>query len=649
MNSIPPPGETNTATLLTDLQNRIVRLTQIIEGTDIAPWEFNLQTGETIFSKRWAQMIGYELHELGTVNAETWKLYVHPDDLVISEKLWEEHLAGRLKFYECEMRMKHKLGHWVWMKDKGKIAGITADGKAEWITGALHDIHERKQNELLLIQFKTLFERAIEAAEMGTWEYNIADNKLSWNAVVKEIHEVPEDYQPDLDKCFSFFVEGETRNKISKYFNDAITRGINYDLEVEIITYNNNRIWVRTIGIAEFEKDVCIRVHGLFQDINEKTLILKKLAIQEERFRQTFEYAPHGMALVGLDGKWLRVNKNLCDMLGYSEQELLTLTFQDLTHPDDLDKDVSLLHELLGGSVEHYQLEKRYIHENGDFVWTLLSVSIVKNDLGEPMHFVSQINDITERREMLESIQEKNQRLLNFAHIVSHNLRSHSANFSQMLDLLKVQYPEATENEYYPMLLRASANLKETISNLNEITLIQTKTIDSLERLNLFTYANVAIASINALAIETHAAIINNIDPDLFVNGVPAYLESIFLNFLTNSIKYRRPDVKPEIVLASESLSGFVVLSIKDNGLGINLATNKDKLFGMYKTFHAHPEARGIGLFITKNQVDALGGKIEVTSTVNEGTEFKIYFPMKQSEKTEQSRHGFFLQPEVRF
>jgi PAS domain S-box-containing protein len=124
-----------------------------------------------------------------------------------------------------------------------------------------------------------------------------------------------------------------------------------------------------------------------------------RLVESEERFRGAFEFAAFGMALVAPDGRWLRVNPSLCGIVGYTPEELLATTFQAITHPEDLDKDVQFVNRMLEGSISHYQLEKRYFHKNGHLVWILLSVSLVRNGDGSPLYFVSQIQDISARKE----------------------------------------------------------------------------------------------------------------------------------------------------------------------------------------------------------------------------------------------------------
>lgn len=144
------------------------------------------------------------------------------------------------------------------------------------------------------------------------------------------------------------------------------------------------------------------------QTLQEKNLQLEiaTLALKqsEERFRNSFETAAIGMALVGTDGSWLKVNRSLCDMLGMSENYLLSRTFQDITHPDDLDVDLHHVAELLEGKKDHYHMEKRYFHRDGHIIWINLSVSIVRDANRQPVHLVSQIEDITERKAREEKI-----------------------------------------------------------------------------------------------------------------------------------------------------------------------------------------------------------------------------------------------------
>ncbi|MGB7439731.1 MAG: PAS domain S-box protein [Coleofasciculaceae cyanobacterium] len=141
------------------------------------------------------------------------------------------------------------------------------------------------------------------------------------------------------------------------------------------------------------------------RDITERKRVAEELRESQERFREAFEYAAIGMALVSPEGCWLQVNHSLCEMVGYSEQELLATTFQAITHPEDLDVDINYVRQMLSGEICTYQMQKRYLHKQGQIVWILLSVSLVRDSQGQPLYFIAQIQDITERKRAEEELE----------------------------------------------------------------------------------------------------------------------------------------------------------------------------------------------------------------------------------------------------
>jgi len=165
--------------------------------------------------------------------------------------------------------------------------------------------------------------------------------------------------------------------------------------------------WVESAGTYLLDDPHVKGVVVQTRDITERKRTEEALGEAEERFRRSFDDAAIGMALVAPDGQFLRTNRSLCEILGYPEEELLEKTFQDITYPDDLDADLDQVRRMLVGKIRTYQMEKRYVHKYGQVVWVLLSVSMVRDEEGEPLYFVSQIQDISERKVLEERLEHR--------------------------------------------------------------------------------------------------------------------------------------------------------------------------------------------------------------------------------------------------
>jgi len=226
----------------------------------------------------------------------------------------------------------------------------------------------------------------------------------------------------------------------------------------------------------------------------------------------------------------------------------------------------------------------------------------------------------------MKVIESQNSRLFNFAHIVSHNLRSHASNLFLTLELLKSLNSPEEEQELKGSLFDISASLNDTINHLNEIVTAQFKSLDEQRSLRFDDALQTVLHSINRMIEDSSAEIYSDFSEVPEIVYIPSYLESILLNLITNAIKYRHSDRTPVIDICSYMEEGRTCLLIKDNGSGIDLEKYGERVFNLYQTFHQEKEAVGIGLFITKNQIETLQGSIEIESTVGEGTTFKIKF-----------------------
>ncbi|WP_396597809.1 PAS domain S-box protein [Dokdonia sp. R86516] len=471
-----------------------------------------------------------------------------------------------------------------------------------------------------------------EAASIGMWEYNVCESKLYWSVGTKNIHGVPLEYEPTVAEGVCFYKEGNHREKLQRDFNNAIIHGKKFDGHYIIITASSEEKWVRSVGVPVFEKGKCIKLYGVFQDIDFQKKAQLALKQKEQKFRKTFINAPNGVALISMEGEWIQINPQISKIFGYTVDEINRLRISELNYPGDIDINVILKEKLLSGDIENYQAERRFVHKTGKTVWTVLSVSLVKPEMSEPGYYICQVTDITSLKDanhrienLLSKTEGQNEKLLNFKHIVSHNLRSHTSNLDMLLTFLKQDIPRVEESSVFQMLMSAFGNLEETIKNLSEVSSFDNVTAEDFVEINVIEIIDKTLTSLNTLFHKVGGTVTVDISAELNVMAIPEYLRSIFLNILSNTITYRRENESLKVTISSTQDDDYTIIHFTDNGLGIDLDLHGNKIFGLYKTFHRNESSRGLGLYIVKNQIEALGGCVKVVSTVGEGSTFKIY------------------------
>lgn len=227
-------------------------------------------------------------------------------------------------------------------------------------------------------------------------------------------------------------------------------------------------------------------------------------------------------------------------------------------------------------------------------------------------------------QQTLDIIEGHNKRLYNFAHIVSHNLRSHVSNLQLSTALFETDGLDKDNLDLFDNFKEIGENLDVTLKHLNEIVTIQSGTNKELVSIRFETVFETVKASIKQLILQSKAIIYTEFSEVEEIDYLPAYMESIMLNLLTNSIKYKHSDRNPEINIFTYTEEDKVFLGVKDNGIGIDLEKYGDQVFKMYKTFNNNKDAQGLGLFLIKSQVESLGGKIFVESKLGKFTKFTM-------------------------
>ena len=532
--------------------------------------------------------------------------------------------------WDTELIIVTKKGNEVWIRAKGEAEIV--NGTCLRISGTFQDIDAKKKSELKYKETAERLKIATSNAKIGVWEYNVLNDQLLWDDNMYHLYGVSNTEFSGVYEAWQAAVHPDDKKRGMTEVEQAITGEKDFDTEFRVIWPNGAIKYIKAIARTERDPEgTAIKMIGTNWDITELKSTKLELERNQESFLDTFTNSSIGMALVGLDGKWIRINNGICTSLGYTEEELLKTTFKDITHPEDLDQGLMLMQEIVCGKRDSYQLEKKYFHKNGKLVYAIVTVTVVKDIHNQISHFIAQVLDITSRitaekqlKSLLSVTKTQNESLLNFAHIVSHNLRSHSSNMSMLAKFLMEEENQKEQKNIHRMLIDATNGLSETIQHLNEVVQVKTDSSKNMKSINLLDYIINIENSIQGLLNTKEAKTLLKVSENHNVMAVPAYLESILLNLYTNALKYSSEKRKPILNISSTLTNDSLIVKFSDNGQGIDLKRHGNKLFGMYKTFHKHKEAKGIGLFITKNQIESMNGTITVESLPDIGTTFII-------------------------
>jgi len=508
--------------------------------------------------------------------------------------------------------------------DKNKVVSLLAEGRM--ITEMVAAREKIKESEQ---KFRTLYEMSPVSFILYDFETGkILDFNPSFESISgydkKSIEKINFwDFLHNKNQQYREQIKNELENKrtFGPFEEKLINKeGIEYSVIINkslIVNKNGEKlVWTIIQDISESEKKE--------RQIREERKLLKTL----------IDNLPLNVYIKDTQSRKILVNQAECDYIGVdSAEELLGKSDFDLydkevaqiSRDEDL-KVMNTMEPILGR-------ETINIKKDGAITTFLTSKIPLKAANGKITGLVGislDISDIKKKEEELKNLIDvtslQNKKLVNFAHIVSHNLRSHTANFSMLLEFLVSEKDEEEKQNLVNMLVKASDHLLETLNNLNEVVVINTNV--SLKKKNILLNKEIKAVEKNLSDFfkNKNAKIINTIENDVKINAIPAYLDSILMNLFTNAIMYKSPDRDPIITLSSSRENGYIILSINDNGLGIDLKKYGDKLFGMYKTFHDNADAKGISLFLSKNQMEAMGGKITTSSEVGKGTTFNLHF-----------------------
>ncbi len=470
----------------------------------------------------------------------------------------------------------------------------------------------------------------IDQINVGIWEFDITTKDVKWSAGFYTIL----GYKPGEIECsYNFFLEHLL------YYHDkpAFLKAINTRNEdntntvhIRLLTKASGYQWFESTT-KKWEDNNVPKFTGSLININQAKLLALRSAQNDSFFNETGSIAKVSGFEIDVPSMSLSLSKEAFDIYELSDQVKLSI-----------DEAISFLEpqyrplitEAIDNAIKFcqpYDMELLFSTAKNNVIWVRAKGVPIIDDFGRCVKIrgiFQDIDNIKKKGLALQSsitlLNDQNKRLQNFAYIVSHNLRSNTGNLQFMVNLFEEGETEEDKVEVFAHIKSISSGLITTIEHLNEIVKIHTEIDRDRKTLEFEEVFKNVVLALQSNIDSTDAKIEYDFTKCPIISYIPAYLESIMQNLLTNSLKYRHMDRQPVITCRTVKDHNHIYMVFEDNGIGIDMERYGDKVFGMYKTFHQNPDAKGIGLFITRNQVESLGGTIKVDSTVDVGTKFTI-------------------------
>lgn len=388
------------------------RLQSIIEGTGTGTWEWNIQTGEMRFNDLWANMVGLSLDQVQPSTIQTWNDIVNPEDTEASNALLDQHLQGHSEVYDCELRLRHRLGHWIWVHLRGRVLTHQGNGKPEWMFGTQLDITARKEQEQALLKSEWLLAETGELADVGAWELDLTSNLFHWTTQTCRIHGVPENYRPQLEEAISFYTP-EARPAIEKVIKQAIDEGRPWDIELPLVKRCGDTIWVRSVGHVEYDTGMPKRIIGALQNVTERVLQRQELEHAHERINVATESGKIGVWEWDINSEKLTWTPQMYSLYGLTADSKITNHDQwaKHIHPDDRASAMQTLQQAKRTSSGALVIEFRSIWPDGSVRYIQSSSSITRKTDGTTDRVIGVNWDVTPLRALSNQLAEQHELL----------------------------------------------------------------------------------------------------------------------------------------------------------------------------------------------------------------------------------------------
>lgn len=499
-----------------------------------------------------------------------------------------------------------------------------------------------KKNEHIRLSNER-YDIVAKATSDTIWDWDLTTDHFTWNKGIQGV----------------FGYKKGDIGKTSKWFFDKIHPNDSLKMSVKMYSYAENKIerWQENYSflcadgsvkhvldrgfLVVNEKGIPVRMIGAIQDITKQKVEELRLKLLETVILQSKD------AIIITEANETKatiptiiyVNPAFTTITGFKPKDIIGKPATDYFNRNSVKNNMNKLSQALKNKQE-LEFESYNTRKNGEKYWLNITLLPISNTEGEHSHWISIQREITkekerekEREQLINELTQNNKDLKQFSYITSHNLRAPLSNLTGLLDLLK-DIP--IENEELKEILNGFSSstkmLNDTINDLVKVIVIKDSLSIAKEKLIISDVLNVTLNQLTNIVTLNKPEIKLKLDNAPIIYANKTFFESILLNLLTNTIKYRAKDRHLKIAISSKEINNKIILTFSDNGIGIDLKRNKDKVFGLYQRFHDYPDSKGLGLYLVKSQVESMGGKIEIESEVNEGTTFTLTFNKEEND-----------------
>ena len=642
-----------------ELKTERARLKGIIEGANVGTWEWNIETGENIINENWAGFLGYSLEEISPVTIKTWEKLIHPDDLKKSYDLINKHIKGESDFYECEVRMKHKDGHWVWILDRGRVITRDTDGKPLVMMGTHQSITKRKMAEKKLAESRMMLRKVIDTIPVRVFWKDLKGTYLGCNQLFAMDAGKPNpesviglnDYdmgwtdQADLYRADDFEVIKSGQPKI------------NY--EEPQTTPEGKTIWLKTSKIPlRNENNNIFGVLGTYEDITDKKKAEASLLQERKLLRTLIDNIPDAVYVKDLEGRKIIANKADLYNLGLEkEEDIIGKKDSDIWPPEISDPFEEDDQQVLNNGEAVINKEEKLIRPDGETIWLLTSKLPLMNNEGKIIGLLGVGRDITGIKKAEEELRQK--KLLeekitiaqeslrfkqNFLANMSHEIRTPLTGILGMVEVLAKTQLDVMQTDYLQTIQQSGENLREIVNTVLDFSKIEAGKVKLKRR--VFAWENVSNHAESLFKSICKKPITFSYKDD---HEIPSYIKAdenriaqIVSNLISNAVKFTD---EGEITMRSELQEHHtedktvkIKISVSDTGIGIAQERLK-QLFQPFTQIDDRDtrqfEGTGLGLSISKELVKLHRGEIGAESQEGVGSTFWFTFKAEVTEEKE--------------